>query len=1519
MDLKAQTQGGTENRPLPECWTRIASSTTYPYPYCYPNSAYSNTGSYSLYFSGSTENYGILPEIAGGVNGKRLSFYERGANSFSIGYMTDPTDATTFVAVATQTGTYSYPSTPYTVDFGEYAGNPKYIAIKANSTYSLYFDDITLSDIPSCSPIETFPWHEDFEDFAANPIIYYNSDYALNHPCWENEHIDGEGTYLFQVTSSDLGSNTSKMLQLVNDLKGTRTKLRLPEMNLSGGNYQFVLDVYRSNATNNDGSYASEGIRVYASTDGAIAGATELAFVPRQYNVGNAVIPAENSIGWYTYEIPIGTMSSNCYIILRGESKFCASTFMDNFVVESIPDCKRPSRVTTSEVTDHSLTLSWTAGNTDQHDWQIAYSTTSFDPNDPSFDINSVNVIDCSTETTCTYRFNKSLAANTTYYIYVRANCGSGDYSPWSRKVVTVKTDTAPHAPSSFTVSDIQIYQATFDWIDGGGDLEASWTIYLSNDSIDINNTPDESLVQANLHDFDSHPAIITGLAHETAYYAWVRSECGTDGSSTWTALTGNYFTTETIAPKNLALVDGSETAHGATFTWVGYNDSYDMEYKNFPSRNQIPVFTEGFEGFDNYESDLPDGWTNETDDANFWSVWDYDYNSVDGERTHSGDYCAMIWYPSEGYDAICYLVTPFINLSGYSNAKLTCWYINSANEKADGFGVYYRTSSKGEWQWLFSTYDEHGTWAQTPALSLPSEADVQIGFMYHDKGGYTIGLDDISITADAPDEWLLLESNVTSPYTAHTLDPETHYMVRVKGYLNSEAIGNSNIVDFTTTEPCPTPLLSDPTIITDHSVLLNWTGISATYTVYYRESGETGWQQQDGITTNTATLTGLTASTTYEAKVQGDCGSDGISEMSNIVTFETKCDAIAVDVNNWFTESFDNTTFPPDCWGIGDPTDNNKNWERWTQIKHTGSSSTRSNDYGPVYLYTPIVNITGDLAYLNFWSYEVGTSMYTGGSSDHGGLNIVKVSTDGGGTWTQLWCPTISEVSMSWKSITIDLSSYIGQDIIIAFEYQGTAAHYWYVDDVTIFNGKVFVGGTTDHETDWNTASNWNPSGVPTIEQNVLINSPAQVNEGIARANEIHLGGTTLTIASGAQLQHNNKGVVATMLKSVAPYTSTKDNYVLIASPLKANTSPASVNGMISNSYDYDLYAFDQCQTLEWLNYKKVPKPFTTLDNGKGYLYAHNNSGGSIDLGFTGEILPSNTDTTIAINYYSGYEFSGWNLIGNPFACNAYIKDATDHIAAYYKMNENGDGFIATTDAVNPLEGIFAQATDEGQSLKFTRTAPEPVLGKGNLNLNVVQAVTNRDAHQATDNAIIRFDGGNRLEKFSFRNGSSKVYFPMENKEFAVVNAEDYGDIPVSFKAEENGTYTLSFTTEDVDFSYLHLIDNLTGNDVNLLDTPSYTFEARTIDYASRFRLVFAKGYDNLDNDFGFFDANGNLLILGIDGTATLEMMDVTGRILSNETFSGNYSKAINASAGVYMLRLIQGSKVRTQKIVVK
>ena len=110
-------------------------------------------------------------------------------------------------------------------------------------------------------------------------------------------------------------------------------------------------------------------------------------------------------------------------------------------------------------------------------------------------------------------------------------------------------------------------------------------------------------------------------------------------------------------------------------------------------------------------------------------------------------------------------------------------------------------------------------------------------------------------------------------------------------------------------------------------------------------------------------------------------------------------------------------------------------------------------------------------------------------------------------------------------------------------------------------------------------------------------------------------------------------------------------------------------------------------------------------------------------------------------------------------------------------------------------------------------------------------------------DMVRIRFGQGQNLAKRSFRENSSKIYMTVSGKDYATVfSTEMMGEMPVNFKAEESGSFTLSFSLEAVNFSYLHLIDTLTGNDIDLLQTPSYRFEASTTDTFNRFKVVFVR-----------------------------------------------------------------------------
>ena len=233
-----------------------------------------------------------------------------------------------------------------------------------------------------------------------------------------------------------------------------------------------------------------------------------------------------------------------------------------------------------------------------------------------------------------------------------------------------------------------------------------------------------------------------------------------------------------------------------------------------------------------------------------------------------------------------------------------------------------------------------------------------------------------------------------------------------------------------------------------------------------------------------------------------------------------------------------------------------------------------------------------------------------------------------------------------------------------------------------------------------------------------------------------------------------------------------------------------------------------------------------------------------------------------------------------------------------------------ATNGTIQPMEAVFVYAENHEETLIFsTENNNEMAAG---LVLNVSQGRGN-----VIDRAIIRFGESRQLPKFQLNRNHTKLYISQNGKDFAVVSSEDMGTLPVNFKAEANGSYTISLNTDEVRFSYLHLIDNMTGNDIDLLKTPNYSFEAKTTDYESRFKLVFVCGDTNDDNDFAFY-SNGSFVISN-EGHAKLQVIDITGRIIKRESINGCASISVNAAPGIYLFRLINGNDVKVQKIMVE
>jgi len=298
---------------------------------------------------------------------------------------------------------------------------------------------------------------------------------------------------------------------------------------------------------------------------------------------------------------------------------------------------------------------------------------------------------------------------------------------------------------------------------------------------------------------------------------------------------------------------------------------------------------------------------------------------------------------------------------------------------------------------------------------------------------------------------------------------------------------------------------------------------------------------------------------------------------------------------------------------------------------------------------------------------------------------------------------------------------------------------------------GCVFVGYESN---DWNDATSWLNEIMPSLSDNVAIESDVIVPDGcIAYANSIVFNSRgsnptpTLTIADGGQV-HCNVNFKATMMKTINAYPATEGNragYYLIASPLKnptyyANTPSDIAMNLLTTENDtptYDFYKWDYSWNYsedgyEWRNYRTSNYSMNNANSyANGYLYANKNG---TEISFIGTMRGSGSPYNKTVNYSDNaqYDFDGWNLVGNPFTCNAYLKQGDNYIP-YYKMNDTGDAIVgvAAGTPIKPCEGVFVYCTSYSSSVTFTATGPSSPVGEAPENPVILLPFHTLDTHQ--------------------------------------------------------------------------------------------------------------------------------------------------------------------------------------------
>jgi hypothetical protein len=496
----------------------------------------------------------------------------------------------------------------------------------------------------------------------------------------------------------------------------------------------------------------------------------------------------------------------------------------------------------------------------------------------------------------------------------------------------------------------------------------------------------------------------------------------------------------------------------------------------------------------------------------------------------------------------------------------------------------------------------------------------------------------------------------------------------------------------------------------------------------------------------------------------------------------------------------------------------------------------------------------------------------------------------------------------------------------------------------------------TGTESTDWNTESNWT-LGVPGIKSEVIIpsalNNPVLDGEGFAGdltlaenatltinpQGRLSIGGSLtnpngtagLVIEDGGSLIHPNAGVPATVKRNIAAanWTDCTDGWHLISAPVENQAIEGGWTPTGPDN-DYDFFAWSEPQQL-WLNQKESGNEMSRFIPGEGYLVAYQQGGTKI---FAGNLTVGDITRTLTLT--GDDDFSGWNLLGNPYPSglrwnhdtgiwgdlqalniNAYAH-TWDAVAKSYTVVPPG-GFIPAG------QGFMVQLTG-GESADLTlptaaRAHEGPPEDRSAANGWIRLAAFEQD--NASKQECLLMINPAATETYQpywdahFLQGFAPQFYSLKNDEkltvFSMPEIDMDQAIPLGFVKNEAGAFRINLLENNTTESLFLYDIKLDTEQVLSLDNP-YLFTAEADDDPLRFELRFKSanttGIERQIQEGAEVYTSGKVLFLKFlveENGRTLEVFDPGGRRLLAKPLSEGrqHSISLDLEAGLYIVRL--------------
>ena len=794
----------------------------------------------------------------------------------------------------------------------------------------------------ACAPVSTLPFTENFDLY---PGVTSNTVDALPY-CWSK--LNAGTTYsslpniYASATYAASGSNSLHFYTYSTSAYDDQTAV-LPQIDITTypiNTLQLTMDV-RANST----TYPFVLV-VGVMTDPA----------------DTSTFVAVDTIAWQTtaytnFEIPLSHYTgTGSYIAVKAPKPASGYNYgyVDNVVVNLLPSCPIPRHLTAYNATTTSVELSWDEMGT-ATSWDIEYGPMGFTPGNGTVEATSSNPHTIS-----------GLSHSTGYDFYVRANCGGGDVSNYTKKV-TIATACAP-------ITELP-YMENFD-------------AYPSNTSGTTSHLPYcwSNISTSTSSSYTGYPIIYTSATYAASgsnslrfYTYYYTTSTSTSNYGDQTAILPEIdITTNPINTLQLSMdVRDNTTSYAfelivgimedTTFTPVDTINMTSTSYTNYivdfsnynGTGNRIAMLAKHPTTSGQYNYGYVDNLIVETIPAcqrpsnitatsttsdtvlitwndNYGSLWDVAYGPIGFDPADPSE--ATYEY---GIDTTAFAVTGLAFGTGYEfyvrsdcGDAVSAWTMNPAV----GYPYTYVMGTSGSDTvtscGIFISDNggpggDYGNNCNYTLVVFPSETDSVVSISGTFVGETTV--DYLSIFNGVGTEDNNLLQKVVSGTTGNlvTFGPlnSTTGPLTLLFHSDGSVVRDGFMAQVTCAEPpaCPQPYDVHAIYVSNNEATVSWgvlEGSSMTFNVAYSTVAGFNPDTCSNIITaytNEAGLTGLSAFTDYYVAVQTVCGTDQ-SEWSAIYNFRTSCDPLSTLP---FTENFDSYTGStsgssnnlPYCW----------------------------------------------------------------------------------------------------------------------------------------------------------------------------------------------------------------------------------------------------------------------------------------------------------------------------------------------------------------------------------------------------------------------------------------------------------------------------------------------------------------------------------------------------------------------------------------------------------------------------